>query len=140
MASSLGIDLSDEDDPFVRGLKIAANDDSPERVLKDCEHLLVSRGATGPIARRIKRQFNLEAAGSKVVHCTLHDYHVEGKELDAAYTEFRSTRCDSCPDKKPRPLDWEYNDDVRRDFEAKNIHVIQALVGTRYGFRLTNED
>jgi hypothetical protein len=140
MASALGVDLSKEDDPLVRGLKIAANDDSPERVLINCEHLLVSLGATGPIARRIKRHFNLETAGSKVVNCTLHNYHLEGKELDATYAEFRQLHCDSCPDKKPRPSEWEYSDKVRLDFEAKNSQFVRRLVGTKYGFRLTRED
>lgn len=140
MASALGVDLSNEDDPLVRGLEIAANDDSPERVLRNCEHLLVSMGATGPIARRIKRQFNLETAGSKVVHCTLHNYHWEGKELNAAYAEFRRLHCDSCADKKPRPSDWEYSDKERIEFEAKNSQFVQRLIGTKYGFRLTKED
>ena len=140
MASSLGVDLSKEDDPLVRGLRIAANDDSPERVLKHCEHLLVSLGATGPIARRIKRQFNLETAGSKVVHCTLHNYHLEGKELDATYAEFKQLHCDSCPDKKPRPSEWEYSDKFRIDFEANHSQFVRRLFGTKYGYRLTRED
>ncbi len=140
MASALGIDLSNENDPLVRGLKIAADDDSPERVLRNCEHLLVSMGATGPIARRIKRQFNLETAGSKVVHCTLHNYHLEGRELDATHAEFGRLHCDSCADKKPRPSEWDYSDRVTLDFEAKNSQFVRRLVGTKYGFRLTKDD
>jgi hypothetical protein len=140
MASALGVDLSNEDDPLVRGLEIAADDDSPERVLRNCEHLLVSMRATGPIARRIKRQFNLETAASKVVHCTLHNYHLEGKELNAAYAVFRRLHCDSCADKKPRPSEWEYSDKERIEFEAKKSQFVQRLIGTKYGFRLTKED
>src|SRR5262249_17771786 len=68
IASGLGVDISDESSPLVHGLRIAARDDSPERILLQCEHLLVSLGATGPVARDIRRLFNITVAGSKVVH------------------------------------------------------------------------
>jgi hypothetical protein len=140
MATALGIDVSKENDPLVRGLRIAAKDDSPERVLARCEHLLVSQGATGPAARRIQQLFNIGTAGSKVVHCTLHDFHVEGKELDKAYDEFKQKHCDSCPDLKPRPEGWRYTDDVRRTIQARNFEFVVRLTGTRCGLRYTDED
>lgn len=140
MASALGVDLTKDHDPLVRGLKIAAKDDNPEKVLKNCEHLLVSLGATGPIARRIKRQFNLESAGAKVVHCILHNHHVEGKELVVAYADFKRLHCDSCPDKKPRDSGWKYTGEVKLDIEAKTSLLVQGLAGTQYGYRLTKED
>jgi hypothetical protein len=140
MATGLGIDISDENSPLVRGLKIAARDDSPERVLKNCEHLLVSLGAMGPIARRIVSAFNISTAGSKVVHCTLHNFHVEGKEQDAAYADFKRTYCDSCPDRKPRPDDWQYIGEVRTQIEAEHRDFVARLAGTAYGIRRTNQD
>jgi hypothetical protein len=140
MATALGIDLSDENDPLVRGLRIAAKDNSPERILVNCEHLLVSQGAIGPIARKIKTLFNLGTAGSKVVHCTLHNYHREGAEQDTAYGEFRRLHCDSCPDKKPRPDAWEYTDDVRQEMETRNSEFVARLAGTEHGIRFTNDD
>jgi hypothetical protein len=103
IATGLGVSIDDENDPLVRGLRIAARDNSPERVLARCENLLVSQGATGPVARQIWKLFNITNASSKVVHCTLHNLHVEGKELDSAYAEFKRNHCDSCPDQKPRP-------------------------------------
>jgi Domain of unknown function (DUF4365) len=140
MATGLGIDISDENSPLVRGLKIAARDDSPERVLKNCEHLLVSLGAMGPIARRIVSAFNISTAGSKVVHCTLHNFHVEGKEQDVAYADFKRTYCDSCPDRKPRPDDWQYIGEVRTQIEAEHRDFVARLAGTAYGIRRTNQD
>jgi len=140
MAAGLGVDISDESSPLVRGLKIAARDDSPERILVNCEHLLVSLGATGPTALRIRRIFNISTAGSKVVHCTLHNFHVEGREQDAAYAEFKRTYCDSCPDKKPRPDYWRYVGDVRAEFEAKHRDFVARLNGSSCGLRFTNED
>lgn len=140
MASALDIDISDESDPFVRGLRIAARDNSPERVLLQCEHIVESQGATGPIARDIQVLFNTSMASSKVIHCALHDYHIEGKELDAAYSEFKKRHCDSCPDRQPRPVGWLYTKEERSALEAKNRDFVARLVGTPNGFRYVEED
>jgi hypothetical protein len=137
---SLGIDLYDESDPLVQGLRVAARDNSPENVLKGCEHLLVSLGATGPTARRIRQLFNISTAGSKVVHCTLHSHHVEAKEHALAYEEFKRKFCDSCADKKPRPDGWKYHGDVRRQFEERHLEFLKPLKGKPFGFRYTDED
>lgn len=135
MATGLGIDISDENSPLVRGLRIAARDDSPERILVNCEYLLVSLGAIGPVTRQIRRVFNITTAGSKVVHCTLHDYHFEGRDQDAAYAEFKRTYCDSCPDGKPRPEGWLYVGDVRERIERQNEKFVASLAE-----RLTESD
>lgn len=140
MATALGINLDNEDDPLVRGLKIAAKDNTPERVLANCEHLLASQGAIGPTSRRIQHLFNIGTASSKVVHCTLHNYHKEGRELDTAYGEFKQRFCDSCPDKKPRPEGWKYTDEVRLEIESRNHEFIVQLVGTEHGFRFSDKD
>jgi hypothetical protein len=140
MAPALGIDLANENDPLVRGLKIAAKDNSPERVLATCEHILVSQGATGPIARRIQQLFNTSMAGSKVVHCTLHNFHVEGKELDTAYAEFKRAHCDSCADRKPRREGWRYTDEERQSIQARHHEFVVRLAGTPNGLRYTKED
>ncbi len=140
MATALNIDLRDENDPLVRGLRIAAKDNGPEVVLTHCEHLLVSLGAMGPIAQRIRDQFNISTAGSKVVHCTLHNFHVEGKDQATAYDEFKRAHCDSCPDQKPRPDGWRYTDEEERTIQARHYAFVARLAGTPYGFRLTDKD
>jgi uncharacterized protein DUF4365 len=140
MATGLGIDVSDENDPLVRGLRIAAKDDSPERVLACCEHIIVGQGATGPIAQRIQLLFNTSMASSKVVHCTLHKFHVEGKELDSTYAEFKRTYCDLCPDQKPRPQGWHYTDEVKRELQARHLEFVARLAGSRFGLRYTEKD
>ena len=108
--------------------------------LKERLHLLVTLGATGAAARQIRRIFNISTAGSKVVQCTLHNFHVEGREQDIAYAEFKRTYCDFCPDKKPRPGDWRYVGDVRAECEANHRDFVIRLAGTSYGIRFTNED
>lgn len=140
IATALGIDVNDQNDPLVRGLGIAARDSNPERVLAHCEHLLVGQGAVGPAAREIMRVFNVSTAGSKVIHCTLHDFHIEGKELDTSYDEFKRVHCDSCPDQTPRPESWRYTDEVRRAIQARYFNFLARLAGTPFGLRYTNED
>jgi hypothetical protein len=140
MATELGVDLTDENDPMVRGLRIAAKDNSSERILATCEHILDSLGATGPIARQIGKLFNITTAGSKVIHCTLHNYHAEGRDLDSAYAKFKTVYCDSCPDLKPRPQGWRGTEEEIRKIQARHREFIARLAGTPQGFRYTNED
>ena len=139
-AASLGIDPTDGSNPIMQGLRIAARDNTPARVLQTCEHIVATRGATGPVARRIQILFGIETASSKVVHCTLHNYHHEGRDLDSAFAQFRSDHCDSCPDRSPRPSDWEYSEQFREEFEAKHLDFVNEFNATGAGFRLTAAD
>jgi hypothetical protein len=136
MATSSNIDISDENSPFVRALRIAAKDDSPERVLIHCEHLLVSIGAIGPLARHVNDLFNMKTAASKVVNCTLHNFHFEAKELDSAYEQFEQTYCSKCKDQKPRAGDWKYDGKATPD-EAL---FLTNLFGTPYDSRWSPDD
>jgi len=140
ISTALRIDLSNENDPLVRSLRIAAKDNSPERVLATCEHIVATQGAVGPNARLIRNLFNVDTAGSKVVHCTLHDWHKEGRELDAAFKEFKVSYCDSCPEKKPRPEQWQYTDEARREIETRHGEYVARLQGTPHGPRFTLTD
>jgi hypothetical protein len=139
-AASLGIDVSDKSSQLYQGLMIAARDNSPERVLRTCEHIVTSRGATGPIARQIAALFGTQMAGSKMIHCSLHDYHLEGRDFDSALAAFKLRHCDSCPDKAPRPSDWDFKDSVEAEFQAKHEPFIRKFNTTGAGFRFTSSD
>jgi hypothetical protein len=139
-AAALGIDISNEDDPLVRGLRIAARDNTPERVLRTCKHILTSLGAVGPTARRIGTLFGTQMAGSKIIHCSLHDYHLEARDFDSALSEFKSKFCDMCPDRAPRPPEWTYTDAFRVEFQAKHDAFVRKFNQTGAGFRLTTSD
>ena len=139
-AASLGVDLSDKSSPLVQGLQIAARDNSPERVLRTCEYLVTSRGATGPTARQIELLFGTQMAGSKILHCALHNYHHEAKDFDSALAEFRSKYCNSCPHPVSRPTDWKFTDAFRREFQAKHEEFIKKFNTTGTGFRFTSSD
>jgi hypothetical protein len=140
IATGMGFDLTDEKSPLVRELRIAARDNSPERVLVHCEHLLAAQGAIGPTARKIRHLFAIDTAGSKVIHCTLHDYHVEGRDLDTAYEEFRRLHCNSCPDAKPRSSDWHYDEKARQIERTKYTEFVARFKGKPFGLRYTDQD
>jgi len=139
-AASLGIDPSDETNPIVHSLRIAARDNTPARVLKTCEHILSSMGGTGPTARRIEMLFGIQTAGSKIIHCALHKYRREAGDLDSAFTEFKSRYCDSCPDRSPRPADWKYSEAFQEQFNAKHLRFVADFNATGAGYRFTPSD
>ena len=140
MATGIGLDISDENSVLVRELKIAARDNSPDRVLINCEHLLVTPGAMGPTARRIQQLLSIDTAGSKVVHCTMHDYHVEGRDLDSAYAEFKRRYCDSCPNTRPRSSNWRYDNTARQLEAVQHNGFVKRFAGKAFGMRHTKED
>jgi len=140
MAASLGIDPSDEANPIVKGLYIAARDDDPTRVLRTCEYLVVSLGAMGATAQKIKALFNIDKAGHKVVHCALHRFHQEGGNLDAAYSNFKASHCDSCKDKRPRPDDWKCDEAFLEEDSHKNWNLVTDFNATGKGFRYAEDD
>ena len=135
MATVRGVDISDENSPLVRALKIAVRDDTPDRVLKNCEHLLVSYGAIGPLAIEVNELFNMKTACSKVVHCTLHNFHLEDKDLDSAHEKFKAKHCDVCNDRQPRPEGWSF--DGRPTL--KEAEFLCDLMGTQFDMRHVDE-
>jgi hypothetical protein len=139
-AASLGLDVSDKSSPLYQALLIAAKDNSPERVLRTCEHIVTSLGATGPMARHIGTLFGTQMAGSKIVHCSLHDYHLEGRDFDSVLAAFKLQHCDSCPDKAPRLPDWEFTDSVRGEFQTRHEEFVRKFNASGAGFRLTSSD
>jgi uncharacterized protein DUF4365 len=140
VAASLDIDISDTNSALYKALQTAAKDNSPERVLRTCEHIVTSLGGTGPTARKIAAIFGTQMAGSKVLHCALHNYHHEAKDFDSALAEFRIKHCDSCPDRAPRPPEWKFDDTVRNEFQAKHSEFIRDFNATGAGLRETLSD
>jgi hypothetical protein len=140
IAIAQGIDLSDENSLLVRGLRLAAKDSSPARIMADCEHLLVTPGKMGPTAQTILELFNITTAGSKVIHCTLHNFHLEDRDQDVAYAQFKKLHCASCKDCKSRPENWQYTDREKHLIQAKHSHFVRKLVGTEKGYRFSDED
>jgi hypothetical protein len=139
-AAYLDLDISDKNSPLYQALQIAAKDNSPERLLRTCEHIVTSLGATGPMAQRIAALLGTQMAGSKIIHCALHAYHIEAKDLDSGLAEFKSKYCNSCSDRTPRPAEWKYTDAVRKEFQAKHQEFVTRFNATGAGFRFTSAD
>jgi hypothetical protein len=140
MAVTIGIDPADITNPIMKSLLIAARDNSPERVLSTCEHIVTSLGAVGPIARKIEVLLNITTAASKLIHCSLHDLHEEGKEYNSAYAAFKAKYCDSCKDRAPRPSSWQYTEEFQLLYNKRHLQFIRKFNQTGQGFRHTNED
>jgi hypothetical protein len=136
MATERGVDISDENSPLVKALRVGVRDDNFDRVLRECEQLVISYGAIGPNARMVNELFNMRTACSKVVNCKLHNFHVEGRELDSAYAEFRRVHCSTCPDQKPRPEGWTF-DDVLTPEDAE---YLVTLFGRPFDTRIVDDD
>jgi hypothetical protein len=136
MATERGVDISDENAPLVKALRIAVRDDNFDRVLSECEHLVISYGAIGPNALLINQLFNMRTACSKVVNCKLHNFHVEGRDLDSAYAEFKKVHCSTCPDQKPRPEGWSF-DGILTPGDAE---YLASLFGTPFDTRIVEDD
>jgi hypothetical protein len=136
MATERGIDISDENSSLVKALRIGVRDDNFDRVLRECEQLVISYGAIGPNALLINKLFNMRTACSKVVNCKLYNFHVEGRELDSAYAEFKRVYCSICPDQKSRHDGWTF-DDVLTPEDAE---YLVTLIGTPFDMRNVDDD
>jgi hypothetical protein len=136
MATERGVDISDENSPLVKALRVGVRDDNFDRVLRECEHLIISYGAIGPNALLINELFNMRTACSKVVSCKLHNLHVEGRDLDSAYADFKKAHCSTCPDQKARPEGWTFAD-VLTPEDAK---YLVTLIGTPFDTRIVDDD
>lgn len=109
----IGIDPSSE--PWAGLIEIAIKDHDLGRVLRGCEHTFITPGIMPAILRNV----GLELAGPKVLHCTLHGYKVEGRDLDTVNAEFTSRYCNSCKDKSSRPADWVYSHEFQDQENAR---------------------
>jgi hypothetical protein len=110
MATGLGIDLADQDNPISEMVRIGIADFDPTRVLRDCTHLFVTLSRHGPgfLYFLISQQLQLPTMGAKVLYCSLHKYVREGLSLDETYEGFRRDYCDQCPDQLPHSPGWQY--------------------------------
>jgi hypothetical protein len=110
MASALGIDLADVENPLSEIVRTAILDFDPTRVLQTCSHMFLTLSRTGPglLHYLLAQQLQLPTLGAKVIHCKLYQYTRDGLTLDETFQRFRTTYCDHCPDRSPRAPDWHY--------------------------------
>lgn len=105
MARALGIDVDDPDDEIAHIVRVGIRDFNPERILRDCNHLMTEIGSYGIPARML----GLPTAGTKNIHCLKHGYAMAGFELDKVYPHFKADYCNKCPNREARPEGWRWS-------------------------------
>jgi hypothetical protein len=127
-AFGLGIDMTDNSDPVVKAIRLGITDYNPGRAIGHCEHAFVSISGWG-IPGYIGVAANLLQLPSmlgKIMHCTLHDYHEEGRTLDAVCARFKTKYCDTCKDRSSRPAGWEYSDEwLEKENERRQEFMLE---------------
>jgi hypothetical protein len=134
-ASGLGIDMTQASNPVVQAIRLGIADYSAERAIKHCEHAFVSisgRGIPGYISA-YANILQLPTMRGKIMHCTLHNYNVEGRTLDSVCKQFKKQYCDACKDISPRPADWEYSDDWLEKENERHEEFMAKFYKNRYG-------
>ena len=81
-AVSMGFQVDNPEDELSRVVAIGLRDFNPERVMKDCRHLMVLPSRSLGIPARL---VGLQFAGMKTIRCMLHGYVVGGWSLDEVY-------------------------------------------------------
>lgn len=123
MATALGVDLNDSDDPTSRLVQIGIADLDPSRILANCEHIFVTFGVRGIVAERL----NMPTAGHKILHCNLHEYAIQGLSLDGAYAQFKESFCDRCGDCSPRPSSWKYSEEWQEKENKRHVEYMKRF-------------
>jgi hypothetical protein len=128
MASALGIDLADMENPIAGIVKIGIADFDPTRVLRGCSHMFLTLSRRGPglIHFVLAQQLQLPTLGAKIIHCTLHKYTREGVSLDETYQRFSKDYCDRCPDRSPRNPDWQYTHEWQLEENERNKEFMEG--------------
>ena len=131
-AKKLGFNYDDPDDRFGQIIRQGLEDYNPERVLKDCENLLVfNSSALGVPAKMV----GLPSATMKIIHCLTFGHTGGGWGLDIAYqgvnaipdSGFKNRHCVNCEKCKPRPDSWEWNSRWQAEMYRKNVELYRKL-------------
>jgi hypothetical protein len=129
-AKALGFNYNDPKDEIGRIIKQGLKDYNPERVIKDCENLIVFPSRAQGIPARM---LGLPSAAMKWVHCTKMGHTMGGWDLDNIYKSpieefgFENQHCKSCEHKKPRPSDWRWNSKWQNEMMQKNKGIITKI-------------
>lgn len=122
-ALALGIDVSSQTDEMGKVIAQGLLDYNPERVIKNCESLvMIPSRVLGIPARMV----GLPTAGSKTLHCLKKGHTIGGWSLDNIYSShfagagFSETFCSGCDQRQPRSDSWKWSS--RWQFEITEQH------------------
>lgn len=111
-------------------IKQGLKDYNPERVIKDCEYLLVFPSSAQGIPARM---LGLPSAAMKWVHCIKKGHAMGGWDLDSIYKSpieefgFENQYCRNCEHKNPRPIDWHWNSKWQNEEIQKHKEIISKI-------------
>ena len=125
MCRSLGINPDNPKNDVDEVVAIGLKDLNPERVLKCCQHLLVSIGSYGIPGQML----GLPTAGSKWLHCTKHRYSMMSLSLDQLYESFHTEYCKACKDCLPHDDIWQWSRTWQQEQDQKFQDIIQMARG-----------
>jgi hypothetical protein len=129
-ARALGIDLDSPEDEISSIILQGLKDYNPERVLKDCEHLLVFPSRAQGIPARM---VGLTSAATKWVHCLKFGYAMGGWRLDDIYGSpvadfgFKNRYCKNCEHKSPREENWKWSSKWHEEQMEKHKEIIVKI-------------
>jgi len=103
-------------------VKTGIADLDPTRVLRNCTHMFVTLSRRGHNFFRVAlaQQLQLQTMRAKVMRCTKHKYTRVGISFDETYELFKTDYCDKCPDRQPRPADWQYTHEWQQGENERN--------------------
>jgi hypothetical protein len=132
-ATGLGIDMTNPDDSMVKLIRRGITDSNPERVIRHCEHAFVSiSGKVSLLTASLAQMLQLPSMQSKIIHCDLYDYAVEGGTLDGACEHFKNKYCNLCKDIKPRQPEWEYSNEWQQEENERHAEFLARFYQKRY--------
>ena len=129
-AKALGFNYDDPKDEMGQIIKQGLKDYNPERVIKDCENLIVFPSSAQGIPAKM---LGLPSAAMKWVHCIKMGHAMGGWDLDNIYKSpieafgFENQYCRSCEHKNPRPSDWHWNSKWQNEEMRKHKDIIAKI-------------
>lgn len=129
-AKALGMDPDDPNNEFGRIINQGLKDYNPERVLRDCEHLLVFPSRAQGIPARM---VGLPTAAMKWVCCKQKGHAIGGWSLDDIYESplpvhgFKAEYCSECTLQKARAEDWKWSSKWQNEELEKNKDFVAKI-------------
>lgn len=128
MATGIGINMGDPNDPVAKLVRRGIRDLNPGRALRGCDKTFISiSGKVTIYERHLVSQLHLPTIGPKYIHCLLHNYSVENRELDEALKRFETKYCDKCPDHTPRPSEWVWSGEWQEEENQKQATFMEKF-------------
>jgi len=129
-AKALGFNYDDPEDEMGQIIQQGLKDYNPERVLKDCEYLLVFPSSARGIPARM---VGLPSAAMKWIYCTKLGHATGGWDLDSIYSSpikehgFKNQYCKDCEYKTPRDSEWCWSSHWQNEELQKHKDIIDRI-------------